>query len=99
MSSKSLCDATYISSHLGVGMGDKVADYLRNEVLRYGIERNRKRLITWSAVIPFAKAFRTLSRVIEPTTRFAKRYFNETNKFKTAVCNGLSAQMCKTQDI
>lgn len=80
-------------------MGDKVADYLRNEVLRYGIERNGKQVITWSAVIPFAKAFRTLSRVIEPTTRFGKRYFNDTNKFKTAVCNGLSAQICKIHGI
>ena len=45
---------------------------------------------TWSAVIPFASAFFTLSRVMAPTTRFGKRDFRLTNKFRTAVCSGLS---------
>ena len=40
---------------------------------------------TWSAVMPFRRAFRTLSRVIAPTTRFGKRHFTETNRFRTAV--------------
>ena len=48
---------------------------------------------TWSAVMPFMSAFLTLSRVIEPTTRFGKRYFKDTNRFKTAVCKGLSVEM------
>lgn len=47
---------------------------------------------TWSAVMPFMSAFLTLSRVIEPTTRFGKRYFKDTNRFKTAVCKGLSVK-------
>ena len=45
---------------------------------------------TWSAEIPFMRAFFTLSLVIEPTTRLGKRYFKETNKFRTAVCSALS---------
>ena len=41
--------------------------------------------LTWSAVMPFRRAFRTLSRVIAPTTRFGKRHFMDTNRFRTAV--------------
>lgn len=45
---------------------------------------------TWSAVMPFIKAFLTLSLVIMPTIRFGKRYLSDTKRFKTAVCKGLS---------
>lgn len=54
---------------------------------------------TWSAVIPFASAFFTLSRVIAPTTRFGNRDFKVTNKFNTAVCNGLSGSPLSTRGI
>lgn len=40
---------------------------------------------TCFAVIPFAKAFFTLSLVIVPTIRFEKRVLNVTKRFRTAV--------------
>ena len=91
---------TYIFAHLWVRIGSEVADNLmaerllvspsgRDQVIgpskRKGT-RTRKILgLTWSAVMPFKRAFRTLSRVIAPTTKFGKRHFMVTNKFRTAV--------------
>lgn len=43
--------------------------------------------------MPFVRAFFTLSRVIDPTTRLGKRYFRETKRFRTAVCKGLSVDV------
>lgn len=40
---------------------------------------------TWFEVIPFAKAFFTLSLVIVPTIRFEKRVLKVTKRFRTAV--------------
>lgn len=49
--------------------------------------------LTWSAVMPLLNAFRTLSRVNIPTTKLGNRYFMVTNRFSTAVCNGLSRDL------
>lgn len=51
----------------------------------------REDICTWSAEMPLVKALRTLSRVNDPTTRFAKRYLRVTKRLRTAVCRGLSA--------
>jgi hypothetical protein len=40
---------------------------------------------TWFALMPFAKAFFTLSLVIIPTIRFVKRVLKVTKRFRTAV--------------
>jgi hypothetical protein len=48
-------------------------------------------------LIPFASALFTLSLVILPTTKFGKRYFRVTKRFKTAVWRGLSATQGKTE--
>ncbi len=64
----------------------------RGQVIGFGKEgdpialgQERVLSLTWSAVMPFTRAFRTLSRVIAPTTRFGKRHFTDTNRFRTAV--------------
>jgi len=75
-----------------VGVGYKVADYLENGLLLAECTRIIDSWDTWSADIPLMSAFLTLSRVMEPTTRFGKRYFKVTKRFNTAVCSGLSKE-------
>jgi hypothetical protein len=55
-----------------------------------GTLRQLKQERTWSAVMPFMSALLTLSLVIMPTTKFGKRYFNDTKRLSTAVWSGLS---------
>jgi len=57
----------------------------RETPLQRVLKQERILGLTWSAVMPFTRAFRTLSRVIAPTTRFGKRHFMDTNRFRTAV--------------
>ena len=51
---------------------------------------------TWFAVIPFAKAFFTLSLVIIPIIRFEKRVLKVTKLFRTEVWRGLSILGCQS---
>jgi hypothetical protein len=67
------------------GRGQVIGPSKRGTPLQRTLGQERIIGLTWSAVMPFTRAFRTLSRVIAPTTRFGKRHFMDTNRFRTAV--------------
>lgn len=78
---------SYLSPHLRVCVGSQVADYLGGMKRRLAVW---KKVPTCSADIPLSNAFLTLSRVMDPTTRFGNRYLSVMNRFNTAVWSGLS---------
>lgn len=81
---------THVLAHLGVRVCDEIADDLFGRRQPYIARWSTYKARTWSAVIPFVSAFFTLSRVMAPTTRFGKRDLSVTNRFRTAICRGLS---------
>ncbi len=78
-------------------MRDQITDDLDGR-RKLSLARATSTVRTCSAVIPFASAFLTLSRVICPTTRLGNRDFKVTNRLSTAICNGLSASNCHFKD-